>query len=171
MNISIIGMMGSGKTTVAKLLSEKLFEFSFIDTDDLIVKTENLPIVDIFAKKGENYFRKIENKVLADILKNNNQIISTGGGIILYDSNIRMLKEKSVVFFLNADADTIFYRLKNNKDRPLLNDGNMKDKINRILTERINRYKQAHYIINTDNMSPEAITEEIIRKSGLNGNS
>lgn len=171
MNISIIGMMGSGKTTVAKLLSEKLAEFSFIDTDDLIVKTENLSIVDIFAKKGEDYFRNLESKILAKSLKNDHQIISTGGGIILNDSNMKILKEKSVVFFLNADADTLFLRLKNNKDRPLLNEGDMKDKISTILSERINKYKQAHYIINTDNMSPEAITEEIIRKSGVNGNS
>lgn len=170
MNISLIGMMGSGKTTIAKSLSLKLKDFSLVDIDELITIEEKCTINDIFKNKGESYFRQIESRILSDILKNQNQIIATGGGIVLSDVNIKNLKDKSIVFFLNADADIIFNRIKNSKTRPLLNDCDMNEKIRKILEERIERYNQAHYIIDTNNKEPEDIVDEIIRKSGINGN-
>ncbi|MGM9993720.1 MAG: shikimate kinase [Candidatus Avigastranaerophilus sp.] len=170
MNISIIGMMGSGKTTVAKDLAQKLRDFSVIDTDAIIAEIENLSINDIFKTKGEKYFRLIETRVLGDILNNDNQIISTGGGIVLKDENIKMLKEKSVVFFLKASDEVLFERIKNDTSRPLLNCSDMKDRITKILNERREKYEKAHHIIDTNNKNIEDIAGEIIRKSGINGN-
>ena len=161
MNISLIGMMGSGKTTIGKLLSEKL-NFTFIDTDLKIVEQENCSINDIFRIKGEEYFREIESKVLIKTLKNDNQIISTGGGIIKKDENIELLKEKSVVIYLEADDKTLYKRVKNNKERPLLNVDNMQEKITTLLKERNEKYKQAHCTILTTNKEQNEIVNEII---------
>lgn len=171
MNISIIGMMGSGKSTVAELLSSKLNKFSRVDTDELIVSLENTSINDIFANKGEKYFRDLETRILIDVLNNDNQVISTGGGIVLKNTNLKILKEKSVVFFLSADEEELFERVKNNTERPLLNNVDMREKITQILKVRRPLYEQAHYIIDTNKKSPNDISEEIIRKSGLYGNS
>lgn len=161
MNISLIGMMGSGKTCIGELLA-KLLNMSFVDTDEQIIKTEKTSINQIFAQKGETYFRKIETATLKNVLNFNNQIISTGGGIIKSDENLSLLKEKSVVFYLKASPDILFERIKNNKERPLLNVENMKDKIKTILQDRISQYEKAQYIIVTDDKSPIEIANEII---------
>ena len=93
MNIALIGLMGCGKTTIGKLLQEELTDFDFVDTDDLIVEYENRSINDIFSKDGEDYFREIESKILNKVLINSNQVISTGGGIVINDENIAVLKK------------------------------------------------------------------------------
>lgn len=161
MNISLIGMMGSGKTCIGELLA-KLLNMSFVDTDEQIIKSEKTSINQIFAQKGETYFREIETATLKNVLNFNNQIISTGGGIIKSDENLSLLKEKSVVFYLKASPDILFERIKNNKERPLLNVENMKDKIKTILQERISQYEKAQYTIVTDDKSPIEIANEII---------
>ena len=161
MNISLIGMMGSGKTSVGELLA-KLLNMSFVDTDEQIIKTEKISINQIFTQKGEPYFRKIETATLKNVLNYNNQIISTGGGIIKSDENLSLLKEKSIVFYLKTNPDIIFERIKNNKERPLLNVENMKDKIKTLLQERISQYEKAQYIIVTDDKSQTEIANEII---------
>ncbi len=161
MNISLIGMMGSGKTCVGELLA-KLLNMSFVDTDEQIIKTEKISINQIFAQKGETYFREIESATLKNVLNYNNQIISTGGGIIKSNENLSLLKEKSIVFYLKANPDILFERIKNNKERPLLNVEDMKDRIKTILRERISQYEKAQYIIVTDDKSPTEIANEII---------
>lgn len=161
MNISLIGMMGSGKTCIGELLA-KLLNMSFVDTDEQIIKSEKTSINQIFAQKGETYFREIETATLKNVLNFNNQIISTGGGIIKSDENLSLLKKKSVVFYLKASPDILFERIKNNKERPLLNVENMKDKIKTILQDRISQYEKAQYIIVTDDKSPIEIANEII---------
>ena len=161
MNISLIGMMGSGKTCVGELLA-KLLNMSFVDTDEQIIKTEKISINQIFAQKGETYFREIESATLKNVLNYNNQIISTGGGIIKSNENLSLLKEKSIVFYLKANPDILFERIKNNKERPLLNVEDMKDRIKTILRERISQYEKAQYIIVTDDKSPTEIANAII---------
>lgn len=161
MNIALVGMMGCGKSTIGKLLAEKL-NLTFIDTDILIVKKENRSINDIFADSGENYFRGIETSILKNTLVGNNQIISTGGGIIKKEENIKLLKENSIVIYLEADDKTLYERVKNNKERPLLNVDDMQEKITNLLNERVEKYRQAHHTISTTNKEPNEITNEII---------
>ncbi|MCD7780154.1 MAG: shikimate kinase [Candidatus Gastranaerophilales bacterium] len=164
MNISLIGMMGSGKTTVGRLLAEKLTGFSFFDTDEEIVKRENKSINKIFEEKNEQYFRKIEAEVLKEILQGNNKIISTGGGVVKSSENLKLLKEKSVVIYLKANAYTLYERIKNNKERPLLNVDNMREKIITLLSERSKFYEQAHIIIDSQNKKADIISLEIVEK-------
>ena len=164
MNISLIGMPACGKTTTAKTLKKFFDNYKLVDTDEEIVKNKNLSVEDIFKKYGEKYFRQIETEILKEILKNDNQIISTGGGIIKSDENLKILKEKSVVVYLETDIKTLIERAKKSKERPLLNDCNIKEKLENLLKERESRYKKAHYIIK-EGQSPEdtakTITEEI----------
>ena len=160
MNIALVGMMGCGKTTIGKLIAKEL-GFSFVDTDELIVEEENRSINKIFEENGEEYFREIETSILIKTLNNDNQIISTGGGIIKKDENIKLLKEKSIVIYLEADDKTLYNRVKNNKGRPLLNVDNMQEKITTLLKERENKYKQAHNTISTKNKEPNDIANEI----------
>lgn len=162
MIISLIGMMGSGKSTIAKLLSDRL-GFQMIDTDALIVKKENLSINEIFQNNGEEYFRNIESKILSEVLLVDNSIISTGGGIVKSNDNILILKEKSVVFYLKADENILYERVKNNKERPLLNTEDMFLKIKTLLSERKEKYELAHYVIDA-NQEPSKIVNEIIEK-------
>ena len=164
MNISLIGMMGSGKTTIAKLLVEKLNSFSLVDTDSIIVETENTTINEIFSLKGEDYFRSVESTVLGDVLSSDNQVISTGGGIVKKEQNISLLKEKSIVVYLEASSNVLFERVKNNDERPLLNVSDMKNKIEMLLNERISLYEKAHITVNTENKTPDVIVNEIIEK-------
>ena len=163
MNIALIGMPGSGKTTVALVLKKTLPSYSFIDTDELVVKEENASISDIFKNNGEKYFREIETKILEQVLSNDNLIISTGGGIILSDKNISILREKSIVIYLKTSLNILFDRVKNNKERPLLNTEDLQNKLEKLFKERSKRYEAAHYVIDTDNKTPDIIVNEILR--------
>lgn len=161
MNISLIGMMGCGKTTIGEMLAENM-NFTCIDTDAEIVNEQKCSINEIFGTKGEKYFREIETNVLIKTLNNDNQIISTGGGIIKKEENIKLLKEKSIVIYLKADDKTLYERVKNNKERPLLNVEDIKEKISNLLNEREEKYQQAHHTVSTENKQPSEIVNEII---------
>lgn len=162
MIISLIGMMGCGKSTIAKLLSDRLC-FQLLDTDSLIVNRENQSINEIFQNKGEGYFRHLESEILTEVLAVDNSVISTGGGIVKSEANILLLKEKSIVFYLKADENVLYERVKNNRERPLLNTEDMFLKIKTLLFERNEKYELAHYVIDA-NQEPNKIVDEIIEK-------
>ena len=118
--ISLIGMMGSGKTTIGKELS-RMLEYDFIDVDAEIEQTIQKSICEIFEKEGEDVFRKIEAKVLQSILKkSSNVVIATGGGIIAREENRQLLRKKSLCVWLYDDLKACTQRCKNEKTRPLL---------------------------------------------------
>ena len=162
MIISLIGMMGCGKSTIAKLLSDRLC-FQLLDTDSLIVNRENQSINEIFQNKGEGYFRHLESEILTEVLAVDNSVISTGGGIVKSEANILLLKEKSIVFYLKSDENVLYERVKNNRERPLLNTEDMFLKIKTLLFERNEKYELAHYVIDA-NQEPNKIVDEIIEK-------
>ena len=162
MNIALIGMMGSGKSTIGKLLADKL-NMKFIDTDEEIIKLSNCSINKIFETQGEKAFREIEKIVLSKVLKLDNQIISTGGGIIKEEQNRELLKGVTTIY-LQADDSTLFERVKNDNTRPLLNTNNLLTTIQTILSERKHLYEKATLIIDTTNKSPENIVKEIMEK-------
>ena len=114
MNIALIGMPASGKTSVGKVLSKTLNK-DFVDSDDEIVKAEGKPIPEIFAQSGEGYFRSVEANVILDISKRNTKIISTGGGAVINGNNIANLKSNARVYFLNRPLDMLV----TTSDRPL----------------------------------------------------
>ena len=145
-NIVLTGMMGSGKTTIGKSLSEKL-EMNFIDMDEYIEKSSGSTIKDIF-KKGEDYFRTIESKATLEISISNSTVISTGGGIIKKSSNIELLKKNGIIFFIDRPVDNIAADIEVSK-RPLLSDD--KDRLFEIYNDRYDQYiKYCDVIIRND---------------------
>ena len=161
-NIILTGMMGSGKTTVGKELAV-LLNCNFIDLDEIIEKKYG-KISDIFAQKGEAYFREAETQELKNLKEKEKFVLSTGGGIILKDENIEILKKIGQVFYLSAKSETIYGRIKNQNHRPLLNTKNPKKSIEEILNKRLGQYEKSGEKIITDNKSTKEIAGEIYEK-------
>lgn len=160
-NIALIGMMGSGKTTVGKSLSNAL-SMMFADTDELIEYTY-APITNLFSLFGEEGFRKYEKRVISSVSEYKDACIATGGGVVLDEENMENLKKNYTIIYLRATKETILKRTKGS-DRPLLQ-GNAKENIAKILSEREPKYlKYADIIVDTDRKSVNKITKEIIKK-------
>ena len=154
-NIVLTGMPGSGKSTVGKLLNIDGFEF--IDTDAEVEKRCGCTIKELIADKGEKYFRDLESEVIRDVCSQGCRIISTGGGAILREENVRALKQNGMLFFINADLS----RLRATDDRPL---SNTEDKLAKLYNERIEIYKKTADVIVPDAQTPKALAEYILEK-------
>ena len=161
-NIILTGLMGSGKSSVGTLLKEYLPDFDLIETDFLIVQNEGMPINNIFEKKGEKYFRQTEKLIIDKILQNENQIISLGGGSLENYFDFEQSQINSVMFYLKADVEILYERIKNNTDRPLLKCENPKQKLADLLSLREKNYKKADYIIEVNNLTLKEVAEKII---------
>ena len=161
--IVLIGMMGSGKTTVGRILSKRL-KINFIDTDVLIEKKCGVKIKKIFDKYGEEYFRHKEEKIILDILLNNKKpgIIALGGGAFLNKKLQKIILKETISIWLDVDVNTLNQRTKWNQKRPLLNKENNQKKINKLYSERKNIYKLANHRINCDKLGKKNIAEKIM---------
>jgi len=159
-SIYLIGFMGSGKTTVGKSLT-KYIDYKLVDTDELIVQDLNMQITEIFASKGEEYFRDLESEKLKQLLLESNLIVSTGGGIILRDVNRDILKN-SFSIYLKTSYDKIFDRIKNDKTRPLLNTEDSYSSGLKLFESRRIIYESFEFQINTDDFPPDDIAKKIL---------
>ena len=158
----LIGMMGCGKSSVGKLLANKL-QFSIIDIDKEIEKNEKLSIKEIFEEKGENYFREIESKYL--LRKRNSAVVSCGGGIILNKKNREFLRTNGYTIYLKSSIPTLEKRLLNKNSRPLLNNDNLNETLINIYSKRKTLYTSAaDTTIITDRRSVKEVCELIIKK-------
>lgn len=163
-NIVLVGMMGSGKTTVANLLKERLRGFELVDIDSIITALEGRSINEIFEKDGELYFREIEKNIIKEFSSMFNQIISTGGGACKDKTNLFNLKRNSIIFYLSASAEDLYNRVKNDTSRPLLQTDNPESVMENLLKERETNYKLADFEIETAKKSFDTIVEEIREK-------
>ncbi|WP_449399407.1 shikimate kinase [Chryseobacterium wanjuense] len=168
MIISLVGYMGSGKSHISKILSEKL-NFKLIDLDKEISRRNKLTIPEIFEKKGEISFRKLEREALEEILATQeNVVLSLGGGTPVYYNNMEIINHNSKSIFLRASIATLSERLSKQKEkRPLIaniSEENLPEFIAKHLFERNEFYSKAQFSINTDNREPEDIVVEIIEK-------
>ncbi|MBR6642338.1 MAG: shikimate kinase [Lachnospiraceae bacterium] len=153
-NIILIGYMGSGKSTVG-YKAAKAMEYSFLDTDCLIENEEEMTISKLFEEKGEAYFRKKETETIRKLLeKPKGMIIATGGGLPMKEENAALLKELGTVIYLKAETDTLFHRLSGDNARPLLKNGDLREKIETMLAIRGPVYEAcADVVLQTDHMS------------------
>ena len=162
MNIFIVGPMGSGKSTVGKIISDELF-LNFFDTDDEIESRTGASIDWIFDLEGEEGFRKRESSILEEMVKQNSIVLSTGGGIILSDSNREMLSSRGTVFYLSTPISVQIERTSKDKDRPLLKNGDPEEILTRLQKERKDLYESvSDHIIETENKSSQEVASEII---------
>lgn len=166
-NVILIGFMGSGKTTVGFRLSYRLRK-PVIDTDKEIEREEQRSIAEIFAREGEAYFRDRETMCLQKLLRTvKEQIISVGGGLPLREENRKLLRELGQVFYLQASAETIYERVRNDTTRPLLQGDDPQGKIRIMLAERDGYYRDAaDVVVNVDGKSFEQILDEIEKATG-----
>jgi shikimate kinase len=161
-NIILIGFMGSGKSSVGKLLAKQL-NYNYNDTDEMIEVREGIIINEIFSRYGEKYFRELETTLLLS-LKNTLEktVLSTGGGMPIIESNTKLLSMMGQVIYLRTSQSNIINRLSADTTRPLLKGENLKDKVEHLLTQRNSKYEEAaDIIIDTDDKSIEDIVREI----------
>lgn len=168
MVISLIGYMGCGKSHISKILSDKI-NFKLIDLDKEIFRRNKLTIPEIFEKKGEIQFRKLEREALEEILASEeNVVLSLGGGTPVYYNNMEIINHSSKSIFLRASVSTLYERLSKQKEkRPLIAnipDEDLPEFIAKHLFERNAFYSKAQYSINTDSRTPEDIVQEIVEK-------
>lgn len=161
-NIILIGFMGTGKTTVGRQLAGDMGT-SFQDMDHLIEEYTGMAISDIFDQKGEKYFRELETRILKDVIRGTDKIIAAGGGAVLNPENATIMKKNAVVVALTAKADTLWERLKDSTDRPLLRGENPKERLQQLYEQRKGLYQDADFIVHVDGKTPAAVAKEIIQ--------
>ena len=163
--IILVGMMGAGKTTIGKLLSNKL-NYNFFDLDKIIEEKSGVKINTIFEIEGESGFRERELQVLNDSILKDKVIISTGGGIVTNEkSRTQLIKNNALIIYLKANLQTLCNRLKNDNSRPMLNVDNKEQVIEKILQEREPYYQDlADMDVDTSQMKSIDVIKFIIKK-------
>ena len=165
-NIVLLGMMGSGKSTIGGLLAKKLNSV-LIDIDKKIEKMQNLKISEIFKIKGEAYFRELEFNVTLQSLDGDNNIISLGGGAFMNKELRKVLKQKSSTFWLHWNAETLIKRIKNNDKRPIIK-GLDDFEIKKLINERNKIYYFSDFKIICESLKKTEIVDKIIKKCKKN---
>lgn len=164
-NVVLIGMMGSGKTSVGKILSTKL-GFKLIDTDYEVEKKNKMTINELFDKFGEKAFRHLEEEVVQELGRVINRVISTGGGTVLNPGNFNLLKRNSDIIYLKTSPNELYKRIKHEKNRPLLKTEDPQLKIEKLIEERKEVYEKACFTVDTDGKTTIEVANEILEKLG-----
>ena len=163
MNIFIVGPMGSGKSTVGKIISDELF-MTFLDTDEEIELRTGASIDWIFDLEGESGFRKRESEILSEMVDKNSVVLSTGGGIILSDQNRELLSSRGTVFYLATPISVQLERTTKDKDRPLLKNGDPEEILTKLQNDREDLYQSvADHVVNTEDKSSQEVASEIVK--------
>ncbi|RKY54984.1 MAG: shikimate kinase [Candidatus Neomarinimicrobiota bacterium] len=158
-HIFLIGMMGSGKSSVGKILARDICS-AFIDLDQEIINRSGKSIETIFNEEGEEIFRKLETETAFDLNMNEPSVVATGGGFPLNETNLTWMRELGKIVWLKSSSEIILKRIEH-ENRPLLPRPIKKEHIDSILNSRISVYKQADLFIDTDRYDPEQIAKEI----------
>ena len=165
-NIALIGFMGTGKTSVGRLVALQL-HYEFADTDDLIEKRAGKSIAQIFAQDGEPAFRELERQLVAEMAGWRRQVISTGGGLAANEANLASLKQHALVVCLWATPEAIWKRVRSQTHRPLLQGPDPVGKIRALLEERTPFYRQADVMVNTGLRSMREVTQQVLHQFHL----
>ena len=159
-NLVLVGMMGSGKSSLGKILSKKL-EYEFIDTDDKIEEKENKTVSEIFTSNGEKYFRNIEEVISLKYLKLNNKVIALGGGGYINPNIRKYIIKKCISVWLDWKNEILIDRIENSKKRPLaIKLSNLE--LQKLIIKRSKMYNLSDYKINCDKLNKKQIVKKII---------
>lgn len=164
-NVILIGFMGTGKSSTGKMLAQRL-GCAFIDMDAKIEEEAGMTIPEIFAKFGEEHFRRQEHELALRLSKRRNAVISTGGGTVKNPANVEALKKSGVMICLKADVDTVLERTQSRGTRPVLDKedkGDRRQAVEKLLAQREEFYKQADFFVDTSELSPLQVVEIIVR--------
>lgn len=153
--------MAVGKSAVGRNLAKRLRR-RFVDLDRMIEKRAGLKVREIFELKGEPYFRELEKQTLADLLQQPGQVIATGGGVVMDEENLRILKDKTLLVCLSAATDAIMARVGNGTKRPLLKGPNRRERIEALLALRADKYAQAHVTVDTSELTLDQVVDRIV---------
>jgi shikimate kinase len=165
-NIALIGFMGTGKSSVGRLLADQL-RFSFVDTDELIESRSGKSIAAIFAEQGEPAFRKYEQEIVTELSSRKKTVISTGGGLGANEVHLASLKQHAFVACLWASPEKIWERVRTQTHRPLLKEADPLAKIRKLLAVREPYYKQADVLLNTEARSLKEVAQQVLHQFHL----
>lgn len=154
--LMLLGMMGCGKSHIGRVLSEKR-GMRFADMDALIEDQEGASVADIFDAKGEAYFRDLESALLMDLVRQNDVVISSGGGVVLSDANREVIRDHAFSVWIKSDIDVLFNRLKSDTTRPLLRSDNLRERLAELIDKRSMLYSVADIHIDNNENGDEAV--------------
>ena len=160
-SIVLFGMMGVGKSIVAKELADRL-EWKLYDIDDEIEKREGISIEEIFKNYGEERFRSLEREMVLNLYQQKKVVIATGGGIVFYPENIDVFCQVGLCICLNDDIEVIYNNIKSRKQRPLLEGGDKREILNKMYQERRELYHKIEIQIDCNNKPVNVIVDEIL---------
>jgi shikimate kinase len=165
-NLALIGFMGTGKSSVGRLVAEQL-RFEFLDTDHLIETRSGKSINDIFAQNGEPMFRELESNLVKELASRAQTVISTGGGLPVNPANLESLKQHALVVCLWSSPEKIFERVREQSHRPLLQTPDPLGRIRSLLAAREPFYKQADILLNSEFRSVREVAQQVIHQFRL----
>jgi shikimate kinase len=164
-NIVLIGFMGSGKSTIGRLVARRL-RFQFLDTDRVVAERARMTIPEIFERHGEPHFRERETAVLESLLTVKRHVFATGGGIVTQPRNIPLLRELGLVVLLSADPEEIYRRVSRNAGRPLLQVENPKERVLEMMAERRPLYEAAaQFEVDTTTLRHDEVATLVINEA------
>jgi shikimate kinase len=164
-NVLLVGFMGAGKSSVGRLVARRLGR-CFVETDDMIVAREGKAIPDIFAERGEAYFRALEDEMLTLLRLKQGEIIATGGGFPCRDGRPEALRSLGTMVWLAGDFDVLYERAWRHGERPMLA-GRSRDEVAALYRAREPFYRQAHRIVDTTDLGLDEVARHVVRALGL----
>jgi shikimate kinase len=160
-NLILVGFMGTGKTTVGKIVASRL-NMEFVDMDDVIEQRRGETIPQIFERYGEKFFRQLEHELVIELARRQGLVISTGGGIVLNQANIQIFSQTGVVICLQASPETVLQRVGNDPHRPLLAGSDRMSRIRELLERRRPYYNAIPYQVDTNELTIDEVVEKVI---------
>ena len=161
-NVFLVGFMGSGKSSVGKSLAQEM-DLRFIDTDEMIEAEAKMSIPELFRSKGEDRFRELEEEALLKVTGLKGCVVATGGGIVLRESNMETMRRSGIIVCLTASAETLYSRVMDDSNRPLLAGANPMGRIKELLAYRKPFYEKADYIVDTSQLNVGQVALEVGR--------
>jgi len=145
-NIFLVGMMGAGKTTVGRALATRM-KREFVDTDRLLVDRTGVAVAIVFEIEGEEGFRRRESAILREVCEQDERVVATGGGIVLAEENLQVMRESGTVVYLRARLESLWERTRHDSSRPLLATPNPRERLSELLKQREPLYRAAAHIV------------------------